>query len=60
VGASAREGPSPEFLTGSASPWRRTHPLFRCLLVSHQLAACPRTSCRLATFCIPYRTLFFK
>jgi hypothetical protein len=29
-------------------------------LVSHQLAACPHTSCRLATFCIPYRTLFFK
>jgi len=59
-GASAREGPSPEFLTGSASPRRRIRPSFRYLLVSHQLAACPHTSCRLATFCIPYRTLFFK
>lgn len=59
-GASARERPSPEFFTGSASPRRRTRPSFRCLLVSQQRASSPHTSYRLATFCIPYRTLFFK
>lgn len=51
-GANAREGPSPEFFTGSASPRRCTRPSFRCLLVS-------QTTCGMSTHKLPACNLLY-